>query len=60
MVMTDSATSAAAQVHERMPVLLAPADHARWLAGSPQDALALCRPWPGPLTIERTAESWRR
>jgi putative SOS response-associated peptidase YedK len=60
MVMTDSEGSAAEQVHERMPVLLAPADYARWLGGAPQDALALCQPWPGPIAIERTAESWRR
>lgn len=60
MVMTESAGSAAAEVHARMPVLLAPADYARWLSGSPQEALALCQPWQGPLTIERTDECWRR
>lgn len=58
MVMTDSAGCHAAEVHERMPVVLAPGDEARWLAGSPQDALDLCRPWPGPLAIERTGEPW--
>jgi putative SOS response-associated peptidase YedK len=60
MVMTESAGSAAAEVHARMPVLLAPADYARWLSGSPREALALCQPWQGPLTIERTEECWRR
>ncbi len=60
MVMTDSAGSAAAAVHERMPVLLAREDHARWLAAPPAEALALCRPWPGALVIERTAEGWAR
>jgi putative SOS response-associated peptidase YedK len=43
MVMTDSAGTDAAQVHERMPVLLAPQDQARWCEASPEDALALCR-----------------
>jgi putative SOS response-associated peptidase YedK len=60
MVMTDSAGTEAAMVHERMPVLLAPADHARWLGGTPQEALALCQPWAGALTIARTDEPWAR
>lgn len=60
MVMTASAGTEAAGVHERMPVLLAPADHARWLDGSPQEALALCRGWTGPLVIDRTSEPWAR
>jgi putative SOS response-associated peptidase YedK len=58
MVMTDSAGSAAAEVHTRMPVLLAPADHARWLAAPPEEALTLCQPWTGPLAIDRTSQSW--
>ena len=58
MVMTDSAGSAAAEVHARMPVLLAPADHARWLAAPPEKALMLCQPWAGPLAIDRTSQSW--
>ena len=60
MVMTDSAGSQAADVHSRMPVLLAPQDQAAWVGGSPAEALALCRAWDGPLAIDRTAESWRR
>lgn len=58
MVMTDSAGSDAAEVHSRMPVLVAPADQADWLTASPEEALALCRSWPGALTIDRTAQSW--
>ncbi|WP_296718385.1 SOS response-associated peptidase [Erythrobacter sp.] len=60
MVMTDSAGSAAADVHTRMPVLLAPENQPRWIAATPNEALALCRAWEGPLTIDRTNESWRR
>lgn len=60
MVMTDSAGSAAEDVHSRMPVLLGPEDYADWLAGSPVDALMLCRAWPDELTIDRTDQPWVR
>lgn len=60
MVMTDSAGTAAADVHERMPVLLAPDDYAGWTGGTPEAALALCRPWGGPIAIDRTGEPWAR
>lgn len=60
MVMTDSEGCDASQVHERMPVLLAPEDHARWLGGPPEEALGLCRRWEGPLAIERTPEPWAK
>lgn len=58
MVMTDSAGSEAAAVHERMPVLLTPADQRRWLTAPPSEALGLCRAWGGPLEIARTDEAW--
>jgi putative SOS response-associated peptidase YedK len=58
MVMTDSAGSAAEDVHTRMPVLLAPGDYASWVQGSPGEAKALCRPWGGEIAIDRTTESW--
>ncbi|MFM7348718.1 MAG: SOS response-associated peptidase [Erythrobacter sp.] len=60
MVMTDTEGCHAAAVHTRMPVLLAPEDQARWLAGSPEEAFALIRPWPGPLAIDRTSEPWAK
>ncbi len=60
MVMTDSAGTAAADVHTRMPVLLAPDDHARWLTAPPDEALALCQPWAGPLAIDRTSKAWAK
>ena len=60
MVMTDSAGSAAEAVHSRMPVLLRPDDYAGWVSGSPEDARALCVPWQGVLTIDRTDEPWTR
>jgi putative SOS response-associated peptidase YedK len=58
MVMTDSEGTDAASVHERMPVLLAPDDQARWLTAPPQDAVALCRSWAGAITIDRTDQPW--
>lgn len=58
MVMTDSEGTSVAPVHERMPVLIAPQDQARWLGGSGQEALDLCRGWAGPVTIDRTPDPW--
>lgn len=60
MVMTDSEGTDAAPVHERMPVLLAPGDHARWTDGSPDEALGLCRGWAGRLAIDRTDHPWAK
>ncbi|WP_086608140.1 SOS response-associated peptidase [Erythrobacter donghaensis] len=60
MVMTASEGTEAASVHERMPVLLAPEDHARWLAAPAEDALDLCRGWEGPLVIDHTDQLWAK
>jgi SOS response associated peptidase (SRAP) len=51
-----------ADIHDRMPVILAPADYARWL-GQESDPRDLMRPFPGdlmrmwPISIPR---SWSR
>lgn len=47
-----------AEIHDRMPVVLNPADHARWTDSTPEQALALCRPFAGQMTVERTAVPW--
>ncbi|MFM5929678.1 MAG: SOS response-associated peptidase [Novosphingobium sp.] len=47
-----------AEVHDRMPVILSRAAQKYWLDGTPDDALALCQTWEGPLTVEKTAERW--
>lgn len=60
MVMTEAAGSAAAEVHARMPVLLARGDEAAWLSGPPEQARALCVAWSGELALDRTDESWVR
>jgi len=57
MVMTEACIGMG-DIHDRMPVILAPGDHAAWLAGPPEEALALCRPFAGALRIERTGEPW--
>lgn len=58
MVMTDSARSAAHDVHSRMPVLLRPDDYERWVSASPEDAKSLCKAWDGDLRIDRTDQPW--
>lgn len=60
MVMTGSEGTDAALVHQRMPVLLAPGDQARWLSGPAEEAFGLCRGWTGPLAITRTGEPWAK
>jgi putative SOS response-associated peptidase YedK len=60
MVMTDSAGTDAAAVHERMPVLLPAKDQAQWLSAPPAEALALCRGWDAPLVINRTDQPWAK
>ena len=57
MVMTD-AGGLAAQVHDRMPVLLTRDNETLWTDGSPRDALALCRPWEGALDLDRSTVPW--
>lgn len=59
MVMTDSC-GAAAECHERMPVLLAEGDWTDWLDGSPEEARKLCVPWAGSIVLDRTSQSWNK
>lgn len=44
-VLTCPANAMMAEIHDRMPVILAPADHARWLSEEP-DPEDLARPYP--------------
>lgn len=59
MVMTDSFGDAA-EVHNRMPVLLDPNSYAIWTNGSASEAKALCSPWDGEVQINRTDQPWSR
>ncbi|MCB9665973.1 MAG: SOS response-associated peptidase [Alphaproteobacteria bacterium] len=57
-VLTSDSTGAMADVHDRMPVVVDPADQARWLDPRTADeALAeLVRPWQGALTIRAVGD----
>ncbi|MEM7687460.1 MAG: SOS response-associated peptidase family protein [Pseudomonadota bacterium] len=57
MVMT-SAAGAAAEVHDRMPVILRSDDYASWQSGDPSEAKELCRPYEGNIFLARTSDSW--
>lgn len=54
VVITTAPAPAAAAIHDRMPAVLAEDDEARWLDPDlpPAEALALLRPFPGPLSVE--------
>lgn len=57
MVMVDGCPQMA-EVHDRMPVVLARTDWDQWLAGTATDAFALCRTFSGELEVDRTPERW--
>ena len=59
MVMCDAA-GPAAEVHDRMPVIMRPEQHDQWLTGSSAEARSLCRAYDGEIVIERTEELWSR
>ncbi len=48
-ILTCPANALCAPIHDRMPVFVAPDDHAVWLTGAPHDAAALMRPFPAHL-----------
>jgi putative SOS response-associated peptidase YedK len=47
-------------VHDRMPASLPRELWADWLAGPPDAAGLLCRPWELGMRVERTGEAWVR
>lgn len=57
MVMVDGSPQMA-EVHDRMPVILKPADWLTWTDGAPADAFALCRTWNQAMDVERTQDRW--
>jgi len=48
-IVTTDANAVVAPIHDRMPVVIAPADFETWLAGEIDDALALLKPAPDAL-----------
>lgn len=57
MVMSDSCADMA-EVHDRMPVILAREHWERWTSGSIDHALDLCQTWRGPLLADHTGDRW--
>ncbi|GGD70192.1 SOS response-associated peptidase [Croceicoccus mobilis] len=57
MVMTDACVHLAG-VHDRMPVLIDPAEREQWSEGTPEEAFVLCRPYAGDMLVERTEQPW--
>lgn len=47
-------------VHDRMPVILDPADYDRWLEAPLNDIKTLCKPWEGQIDVEETDVKWGR
>lgn len=47
-----------AEVHDRMPLILARDRWDVWTGGARQAALELCRTWQGDLQADRTAQRW--
>ncbi|QNE07762.1 SOS response-associated peptidase [Croceicoccus marinus] len=59
MIMTD-AGGRAAEVHNRMPVILQGNAIERWQSGSQDEARALCSGYAGEIEIDRTKQLWNR
>ncbi len=59
MVMCD-ARSDLHEIHDRMPVILAPDDYESWLSSPLEELTALCTPWNGQITIDYTDTKWGR
>ena len=57
MVMVDGCPQMS-DVHDRMPVVLSQDNWEQWLAGTPEEAFALCQTCPDELTVDRTADRW--
>ena len=56
-VITCPANELVAEIHDRMPVVLDPADYATWLDGSPEAAAGVLRPFPAAeLTAYRVSD----
>jgi putative SOS response-associated peptidase YedK len=50
-IITSRANKLVSEVHERMPVIIAPADYQRWLAAPEATAKRLLVPYTGTMTI---------
>jgi putative SOS response-associated peptidase YedK len=50
-IVTTRASKLVSEVHDRMPVIIAPADHQRWLTASADAVKRLLVPYTAGLTI---------
>ena len=50
-IITGEPNELVAPIHNRMPVMLSPADYARWLDVEQQDAEQLFRPYPAAAMV---------
>jgi len=57
MVMTEACVHVA-DVHDRMPVILARDTWGDWLDGLPDGARLLCQPYPAEMVTRRTVDPW--
>jgi putative SOS response-associated peptidase YedK len=57
MIMTEACVHVA-DVHDRMPVILARETWADWLDGPPDAAQLLCQPYPDEMVVRRTSDPW--
>ena len=55
-IITTAASKLVSEVHDRMPVIIAPADYQLWLAASPATAKKLLLPYVSGLTITPISE----
>ncbi len=55
-IITTQASRLVSEIHDRMPVIIAPADHQRWLTASPETAKRLLVPYTGGMTIARIGD----
>jgi putative SOS response-associated peptidase YedK len=55
-IVTTRANRLVSEVHERMPVIIAPADYQRWLSGPEQSARRLLVPFTGGMTITAVSD----
>lgn len=47
-----------AEVHDRMPLILAREDWPVWTPGGSAEARERCQTWPGEIAVERTGDLW--
>jgi putative SOS response-associated peptidase YedK len=55
-IITTAASKLVSEVHDRMPVIIAPADYQLWLTASPVTAKKLLRPYASGLTLTPIGE----